>query len=139
MKEKERERWLSIRRFNSKLFSAFNRDIDQFWWSWDDWRGGSSLNVMDEHGDWYKVPRMSLVKTKSHHNMRDCCYRCYHKILKIFWCLPRPLHTKEQERYFKRETWYPLFLQEIKEHPAFAFNAFNPFIVFPRENALLYS
>lgn len=143
-KEKDRERWLSVRRFNSQLFSAFNGEIFECsgdikcWWSWDDWVEGCTLNVIDEHGGWHPVPRKTRMKTKDWKTMNYCCPRCQHKVKRLFWYLPRVLHTKEEKRYFKRETWYPLFLKEIKEHPFFLCNAHNPFIVTPRDNASIY-
>ena len=149
--EKKRD-WLERRRFNRRLCFALSRTI----WTRLDYSEGDPYNegirlyihwnvlrdndYVSYHGG--MVPSMTVTRMRHTMSVKmSCCYPCRKDVEAVldYIMIRRPVYPKEEKEHFKRETWYKEFLKEIKEHPFFSLNAFNPFIVHPRENALLYS
>ena len=150
--EKKKRDWLERRRFNKSLCFALSRSkwtllsndgADPFhegvrlYMHWNVLRDDDLLSY---HGG--MVPSMTIVRMRHTMSVKmSCCYPCRKDVEAVldYIMIRRPVYPKEEKEYFKRETRYKEFLKEIREHPFFSLNAFNPFIVHPRENALLYS
>lgn len=151
-KEEKRRDWLAVRKFNRSLCFALSRTrYTELSYSEEerDQDDGIRLYMNVKYLSETKVeftsgmiPTITFARVKSTTASKmTCCMNCKKDVKEAFYGINirRHLYPKEEEDLFKRETWYKEFLKEIKEHPFFGKNAFNPFIVFPRENALLYS